>query len=338
MHGITHVPGGSDPIPGLTLDTTAPPYASAIAALADSRDLRGYWRLGEGAAPYADTSPVVWATSPYTAAPAARTAGGTAMTQDYTPGALPAADDDGAVAFNTSTGAAGDVLNASGPGSTSFRFDLSSSTDSMTVAAFIKPFTTSSTFTGGIAGMWAEGVSTIGGWAMHFDYPSRCVTFSRRTQGGPTSIKLGGVGVSEVPFDEWSFVVGTYSGTDGLKLYINAALVASDPTVFATAFTAHLGVYIGSLPRGYSGSSPAQFYGGIDEVAVFGDELTAAEITTLYLSGSPAVTGGRGTTWHHGSGTPASGLGGDGDYYLDTANGNIWFRAAGTWSKIWDPP
>ena len=36
--------------------------------------------------------------------------------------------------------------------------------------------------------------------------------------------------------------------------------------------------------------------------------------------------GDDGNTWHSGSGDPASGLGADGDYYFNTANGHVWYK------------
>jgi len=44
------------------------------------------------------------------------------------------------------------------------------------------------------------------------------------------------------------------------------------------------------------------------------------------------VRGADGATWLTGSGVPASGLGDDGDLYLDTATGDYYTKAAGSWS------
>lgn len=43
---------------------------------------------------------------------------------------------------------------------------------------------------------------------------------------------------------------------------------------------------------------------------------------------------GIGLTWRFGSGAPSSGLGSNGDMYLDTAAGNVYQRASGSWSLI----
>ena len=45
MHGRTHCPGGSDPIPCML---AAPPPGDYSGTVLSYPDLRGYWRLGEG--------------------------------------------------------------------------------------------------------------------------------------------------------------------------------------------------------------------------------------------------------------------------------------------------
>lgn len=53
---------------------------------------------------------------------------------------------------------------------------------------------------------------------------------------------------------------------------------------------------------------------------------------------SIAASGGSGgTTWLNGAGAPASGLGADGNYYLNTTNGAIYLKTSGTWSAIYTP-
>jgi hypothetical protein len=54
-------------------------------------------------------------------------------------------------------------------------------------------------------------------------------------------------------------------------------------------------------------------------------------------TGVAGVTGPQGvpgSVWRTGSGTPANTLGVDGDYYLDSANGNVWLRATGIYSIV----
>lgn len=52
---------------------------------------------------------------------------------------------------------------------------------------------------------------------------------------------------------------------------------------------------------------------------------------------SLASSGGTGTAWLNGSGAPSSGLGANGNYYLDTSTGNVYLKSSGTWSIIYSP-
>jgi hypothetical protein len=47
--------------------------------------------------------------------------------------------------------------------------------------------------------------------------------------------------------------------------------------------------------------------------------------------GAPGTDGTDGSTWHSGTGAPAGGLGVNGDFYLDDANGDVYVKAAGVW-------
>ena len=42
-------------------------------------------------------------------------------------------------------------------------------------------------------------------------------------------------------------------------------------------------------------------------------------------------TGGSGVSWHDGAGSPSSGLGNNGDYYLQS-DGTVWEKSGGSWS------
>jgi hypothetical protein len=50
--------------------------------------------------------------------------------------------------------------------------------------------------------------------------------------------------------------------------------------------------------------------------------------------GADGAAGAPGSVWRTGSGAPADILGADGDYYLDTATGDVYWRAAGTYTII----
>jgi hypothetical protein len=50
--------------------------------------------------------------------------------------------------------------------------------------------------------------------------------------------------------------------------------------------------------------------------------------------GVDGADGAPGSVWYSGTGPPASGLGIDGDFYLNDANGNVYRKASGSWSVI----
>jgi hypothetical protein len=50
-------------------------------------------------------------------------------------------------------------------------------------------------------------------------------------------------------------------------------------------------------------------------------------------TGATGAAGVNGSTWYSGSGAPASGTGVNGDYYLNTANGDVYKKAAGAWGS-----
>lgn len=59
--------------------------------------------------------------------------------------------------------------------------------------------------------------------------------------------------------------------------------------------------------------------------------LTSVEILPLPI-GERGPAGANGATWLSGSGAPASSLGNDGDYYLNTDTGDVYNKASGTWT------
>ena len=75
----------------------------------------------------------------------------------------------------------------------------------------------------------------------------------------------------------WYFAVATADGTN-LNLYLNAGLVASQPTVLA-GYSSSYPFSVGSAVLDATGN---YFAGNIDEVALFNEALTTAQIQTLY--------------------------------------------------------
>lgn len=62
-------------------------------------------------------------------------------------------------------------------------------------------------------------------------------------------------------------------------------------------------------------------------------DIRITRIATQGPAGPPGSGGGggSGSAWHQGSGAPSSGLGADGDFYLNTANGDVYQKTAGAW-------
>jgi hypothetical protein len=52
------------------------------------------------------------------------------------------------------------------------------------------------------------------------------------------------------------------------------------------------------------------------------------------LQGFQGVIGSNGATWYAGSGTPGSGIGEDGDFYLNVDTGDIYNKSSGSWSVV----
>lgn len=283
MHGRDHLPTGADPIPGLELGAVNPSYAELVGEFATSHDLRGYWRLGEGASPYADTSGHAFG-----AADAVKTTGGTAMT-DSIVGALPDPDDDGAVQFNNTGGGNADYLDAPDPGGgvggTERRFNFSGADGyDMTIAVWVKPTASGSTFDATAVGAWVN-TGTICGWRLGVNWPARTPFFQRRESDASPDITVTG---ATLVADEWAFLVATYDTVNGARLYVNGVLADSDATLFGGLPSSNSGPNIG---RGRTDSNIDSFCGGIDEVTIWGDALTLTEIGQLYTAGTEGSAG-----------------------------------------------
>lgn len=70
---------------------------------------------------------------------------------------------------------------------------------------------------------------------------------------------------------------------------------------------------------------------------IWGPKALGTWTLLVSLVGPAGPTGPAGTpgsVWHFGSGVPAGALGVDGDYYLDTVNGDVYFKSLGAWGFI----
>jgi hypothetical protein len=64
-------------------------------------------------------------------------------------------------------------------------------------------------------------------------------------------------------------------------------------------------------------------------------DIRIIRIATQGPAGPPGSGGGigsgSGSAWYQGSGAPTAGLGADGDFYLNTANGDVYQKTSGSW-------
>ena len=276
-HARTHLTGGTDPLRGLLPSTgVAGDYPAAIRGL---DDLRGYWRLGEGAEPFADTSGY----NPANPADLDIQAGaGEPMTQDVTPGLLHEDHDDGAVAFNDPDATTQRSFLEDADASSNINFVFGSGHPNMSVIARIKPTSGITTYGGVVADTRALLPGTpsahTSGWALRV-LPSMQVEFFR---GSSLGSQLAATSPA-ISAGAAHSVVGTYDGSL-TRLYIDGVLAASVADTSTIVFTGANNVKIG----GYYDSSETYgsiwrpFYGVIDEVAVLGSVLSDADIAALH--------------------------------------------------------
>lgn len=272
IHGRDHLPGGADPIPSGCCPEGCITLADIIERLAVDSNLLGYWRLGEAAGDFADTS------GQANPADATVGAGAVALTRDVT-GALSAEQDDGAIRLNDSDGDDSEFLepNSGGDGA---RFNLTN--DDMTIIAFVKPIASGSSFEGGIIGNY----TTSGGWSLMVEWPTLTPIFVREDGAGVTLVGPG------IDADEWVMLVATYDSVNGHLLYYNGVQVDADPTILTGLPAINQDPVIGLAGEGLP-SIYRSFYGSLDEISVWGSALTPQQIAEIWegRSCSPAQPG-----------------------------------------------
>ena len=89
---------------------------------------------------------------------------------------------------------------------------------------------------------------------------------------------------SVLSLNTWTHIAQTFSAANGNRLYINGTLVTTVSSPSSTAVGPY--IFIGASPAGIN-PCPAgviatgQFYGSVDELRIFGRELTTADICRL---------------------------------------------------------
>jgi len=96
--------------------------------------------------------------------------------------------------------------------------------------------------------------------------------------------------------DKWHFLVGTFNPpTDSTKLYVDGALYGFGTEAIGelTSGGVQIPLELGRLFRTGWGSPGYYFQGSIDEVRIYNQELSAAQVAALYAANSTAVPPGR---------------------------------------------
>jgi hypothetical protein len=237
-------------------------YAAAVLA---SSGLLAYWRLGEAASPFADTS----GRFPGAEADAVVASVGTAYTTQVL-GALDPTYDDGAILFN---GAAGtnDYIQSTNSGTG--RFNFAGAAIPFSVACFIRVNANANTFTAAAVNYQYSSPAT--GWAINVYYPARTLTWERQQIAGAFYFASAG----SVAAGQYMHVCGTYSATGVMILYVNGVEVDRVTGIVTGLPTWNLPVQIGgALP---SAGTHYRFDGRIDEVSIWDVALSAAFVAEL---------------------------------------------------------
>lgn len=91
-----------------------------------------------------------------------------------------------------------------------------------------------------------------------------------------------------VPLNQWSHVAGTWSSTQGLRVYINGQLAAS-LNLMAGSFADTSSEFVAIGTDGPTAGTAAQFNGDIDELEVFTRVLSQTEIQSIANAGSAGM-------------------------------------------------
>ncbi|SVE49918.1 uncharacterized protein METZ01_LOCUS502772, partial [marine metagenome] len=133
---------------------------------------------------------------------------------------------------------------------------------------------------GSIISKWGSGSSN----GSNYSYSiyevdgSDLISFFIKTTSGTASTSFDS---NELTLNLWRHIVGVYDGSD-IKIYLNGTLVnTSASAASGSILTTSEPVLLG---KDYSGNN---FNGSVDEVSIWNDALTAAEIAALFNSGNP---------------------------------------------------
>lgn len=161
-------------------------------------------------------------------------------------------------------------------------------TDRFTFVAWVKPNSGSLSDARGIASRWND-VGTQ--WAIgNFTSSSQSVAFAlAAADGGSVSSPAAVTSASILDNDIWSHIACIYSGggvteADRVKIYHNGVeqVLSFSGTIQATLNQVTSSVHLGFVGTG----SILNWNGNLDEVGLYSEALSAAEISDIYNSGS----------------------------------------------------
>ena len=157
---------------------------------------------------------------------------------------------------------------------------------------------------------------------------SDLISFYLRTSNGATGINFDS---DDISLNTWHQIVGVYDGSN-LKSYLNGALKSTSGDITGSTQSINKPLHIG---KQYNGS---YFAGKIDEVAIWDDALSAAEITALYNSragliatansGNYTSSGNLIGYWPMNDGSGSSIADGSSNSSTGTINGASWSTSA----------
>jgi len=137
---------------------------------------------------------------------------------------------------------------------------------------------------GEIVGFATSQSGTPAGWAPNLWMDNSGHIAAGEYTGGTTQVATTSATYNT---GSWYYVVASFSSTAGLKIYVNGTSVATNAS--ATSAQAYDGFWtVGWAYGAVYVPTPLSYYlaGSLAEVAVFPSALSAAQVTTLYNSGS----------------------------------------------------
>lgn len=284
MHGITHVPGGPDPIPGLGGDSLVNLITAHI-----GDDLVSWWRMGEAQAD-GPNQEFDYAQNPAGDKPLGLSAGsGAAVSWDVT-GGLDAPDDDGALQFNYNQPGNDGSPNGSAfaaTDSTGNRWAFTG-TAAFTVMCLFKP-TASWSSNGNLHGLVSTHNvvgGTLAGWALTLFKAGSGVGISFVRAASPGSITTL-TGPDVITSGAWHHLAATYDGTT-MRVYVDGVLV--NYVASSVSVASRQTIDVGKTTISQADQWQRYVYGIIDEVAVFNAALSGSEILEMARGVGSSIT------------------------------------------------